>query len=447
MTYDILLNKIQEKKAEVGVIGLGRVGLPTALSFCKSGFNVIGYDIDRNLLSIIDSKKSPFEEENIDNILKSSLENKKFHTTYNIQEFVNDSDVIIVCVATPITGDIRPDLSYLENVCNSLAEFSLSGKIIIIESSIPPGTFNILVLPRIGKKNRIGKDCWVAFVPERFAPGNAFSEIRTTPRVIGTVDDDSGKLAKKLYEKIVTSQVFTTTAQIAEVAKLVENTYRDVNVALANEVGLICEKYGIDVLELIKVCNSHPRVKLLQPGPGVGGPCLPKDPYLLLNPQGNELINSKIILDSRKINDSMPYHVVNLILKALETQKKTPVSSTVLILGVAYKADVSDTRFSPAKDVISQLKKNGCKVLVFDPKTKEGFDGEVIIDLWEAISHSDVLVILTDHNEFKKLDLEKIYITMKKIPIIVDTRRVFDNRKAEEIGIKYVSVGYTKNLL
>lgn len=447
MTYNILLNKIQENEAKIGVIGLGRVGLPTALSFCKAGFDVIGYDIDKNLLSIINSKKSPFEEENIDDILKSSLENKKFHTTDNIQEFVNDSDVIIVCVATPITGDIRPDLSYLENVCNSLAEFSLSGKIIIIESSIPPGTFDILVLPRVSKKNAVGKDCWVAFVPERFAPGNAFSEIRTTPRVIGTVDDGSGILVKKLYEKIVTSQVFTTTAQIAEVAKLVENTYRDVNVALANEVGLICEKYGIDVLELIKVCNSHPRVKLLQPGPGVGGPCLPKDPYLLLNPRGSELINSEIILDSRKINDSMPYHVVNLILKALETQKKTPVLSTVLVLGVAYKADVSDTRFSPAKDVISQLKKNGCKVLVFDPKTKEGFDGEVVADLWEAISYSDVLVILTDHNEFKKLDLEKIHMTMKKIPIIVDTRRIFDNRKAEEIGIKYVSVGYTKNLL
>lgn len=446
MTYDVLLHKIQHQEAKIGVIGLGRVGLPTALSFCREGFSVIGHDVDKNLLSNINSKKSPFEEEGIEGMLKSSIDEKKFHTTDSMQQIVNDSDVLIVCVATPITEDIRPDLSYLENVCNSLSKLSLSGKIIIIESSIPPGTFDMLVLPLIGKKNKIGEDCWVAFVPERFAPGNAFSEIRSTPRMIGVVDDDSGLLVKKLYEKIVSSQVVTTTVQIAEVAKLVENTYRDVNIALANEVGLICEKYGIDVLELIKICNSHPRVKLLQPGPGVGGPCLPKDPYLLLNPHGSELIDSKIILDSRKINDNMPYHVVNLIMKSLDAQNKPPTSSTVLVLGVAYKANVSDTRHSPAKDIISQLIKNGCKVLVLDPKTNESFGGQGTTDLWKAVSCSDVLTVLTDHDEFKKLDLKKIQETMKKIPIIVDTRRVFNSKEAEEMNIKYVSIGYTKNL-
>lgn len=446
MSHNVLLDKIQHREAKIGVVGLGRVGLPTALSFCKAGFNVIGHDIDKNLLSIINSKKSPFEEEGIDVVLKSSIDTKKFHSTDNLQKIVNDSDVLIVCVATPITDDIRPDLSALENVCNSLSEFSLSGKVIIIESSIPPGTFDMLVLPCLRKKNIIGVDCWTAFVPERFAPGNAFSEIRTTPRVIGTIDKNSALLVKKLYEKIVTSQVFVTTTQIAEVAKLVENTYRDVNVAFANEVGLICEKYGIDVLELIKVCNSHPRVKLLQPGPGVGGPCLPKDPYLLLNPPDHQMINSKIIIESRKINDNMPYHVVELIMKALQTQNKNTSSSTILVLGVSYKANVSDTRHSPAKEVITQLMKNGCHVLVYDPKTKERFGGHDVTDLWNAVSQSDVLVILTDHNEFKELDLKKIQKTMKKIPVIVDTRRIFYNKQAEEYGINYISVGYTKNL-
>jgi nucleotide sugar dehydrogenase len=225
----------------------------------------------------------------------------------------------------------------------------------------------------------------------------------------------------------------------------VENAFRDVNVAFANEVGLICENYGIDVAELIKVCNSHPRVKLLQPGPGVGGPCLPKDPYLLLNPQGKKQIDSKIILNSRKINDSMPYHIAELVLDSIKEQGKNISESTILVLGVSYKANVSDTRFSPAKDIVTYLSKNGCKVIVYDPKSRETFGGQRTENIWESLSQSDVLVLVTDHDEFKSLDLAKIKQTMKT-PIMIDTRRIFSRSQAEGLGIKYISVGYTKTL-
>lgn len=438
---DFIIKKISNKDAKICVIGLGQVGLPTALIFCKVGFKVIGNDINHVLLENLNLGKVPFEEAELQNLLNKSIENEKFHTSSNIRDVIEKSDVIIVCVATPLSLDIRPDLSALEDVCKSLSECSLDDKLVIIESSIPPGTFEELVLPLVEKKNKLGKNFWTAFVPERFAPGQAFSEIQSTPRVIGYTDEESGLVAKTLYENIVNSEIFVTPVKVAEISKLVENTFRDVNVALANEVGLICERYGIDATELVKVCNSHPRVNLLQPGPGVGGPCLPKDPYLLLNPQGGEPIESKIILQARKINDSMPFHVIDLVVKTLKEENKTLGKSTIVVLGVTYKKNISDTRLSPSKEIIDKLLKNGAKVLVYDPKSNENFGGEKISDVWNAISISDVIVVVTDHDEFKNLDLMKIQKTMKK-PTIVDTRRVFDMKKAENLGIKYLSVGY-----
>jgi len=440
---DTLLTKITRNEVKICVIGLGQVGLPTALIFCKSGCTVIGHDINSLLLSNLKSKKSPFHESGLDNLLAECIDSKKLTLTEDLSYAVNNSDVIIICVATPITIDILPNLSYLQNVCNSISEFSLVGKLVIVESSIPPGTFENIVIPTLTKKNKLGTELWVAFVPERLAPGHALSEIQTTPRVIGYVDMNSANLAKKLYEKIVKNEVLLAPVQIVEISKLVENTYRDVNVALANEISIICEEYGIDVLELIKICNSHPRVKLLSPGPGVGGPCLPKDPYLLLNPQGKKSISSKIILESRKINDNMPYHVVNLIDEILNTQHKVASKTTILILGTAYKANVSDTRFSPAKEIISQLVKNGYTVQVFDPHTIENFGGIAASDMWRAMSSADMLVVLTDHDEFRKLDLNEIKKHMKENPILVDTKRIFDKNKAEDLGMYYVSVGYS----
>lgn len=446
MAKDALFEKIKKQDARICVIGLGQVGLPTALTFCKAGFDVIGHDINEKVLSSLDSKKPPFEEADLDDLLQSCIKKGKFHTTASISDAIKNSDVIIVCVSTPLTDDVMPDLSALENVCSSLSEFSLKDKLVIIESSIPPGTFSGLVLPLLEKKNRHSLDFWSAYVPERLAPGQALSEIQTTPRVIGHVDKESATLAKALYEKIVKSQILLTTVQTAEISKLVENTFRDVNVAFANEMSLICERYGIDVAELIKVCNSHPRVKLLQPGPGVGGPCLPKDPYLLLNPQGSRAsIDSRIILDSRKINDNMPYHVASLLIDALKIQNKKTTESTVLVLGVAYKANVSDTRFSPSKEIISQLIKNGCKVLVFDPKTKETFGGQAVEDISNIISSCDAIIIVTDHEEFKKLELKQLQ-KMKNKPILIDTRRIFQRNEVEDLGIQYLSVGYTINL-
>ncbi len=445
MSKESLLAAIRNQTAKICVMGLGQVGLPTALTFSEVGFDVAGYDINEKLLSSLNSKQVPFEEMNLGNLLNSCMEKRKFRTNSNLEECVKNSDVIIVCVATPLTNDIKPDLSSLEKACQSLSKTSLKNKLVIIESSIPPGTFVGLIVPTLRKQNKTGIDFWVAFVPERLAPGQALIEIRTTHRIIGHIDDDSGILAKTLYEKIVDSQILMTPVQIAEVSKLIENTYRDVNIAFANEVGLICEKYGIDAAELIRVCNSHPRVKILQPGPGVGGPCLPKDPYLLLNPQDSLSIESKIILESRKINDNMPYHTVSLVTDSLKEQNKKLSESTVLVLGTAYKANVSDTRLSPAREIITQLIKSGCNVFVYDPKTVETFDGKKVSNISDVLNTCDVAVLVTDHDEFKKLDVKE-FQKMRKEPILVDTRRIFQKNQAESLGIHYLSIGYAKNL-
>lgn len=433
-----LQNLIETKSVKIGVIGLGQVGLPTALSFCDIGFSVIGNDLNETLLQKLSQGESPFEELGLDNLLKSCIELKRFTLETNFQKTITDSNIIIICVPTPLDDRIKPDLSALENVCNSLSELPLNEKLIIIESSIPPGTMENIVMPLIQKMN---KDCWAVFVPERLSPGQALSEIRTTPRIIGYIDKSSGKLAKSLYEKLVTSNIFLTNAKIAEISKLVENTYRDVNVALANEISLICEKYDIDFLELQKICNSHPRVNLLDAGPGVGGPCLPKDPYLLLNPQNSEIITSKIIESARKINDSMPNHVIEIVKSGLEYVGKSLADSKILVLGVSYKANVSDVRLSPAKDIISKLVESSDQVTVYDPKNPESFGAKKSTDLWKSISGSDVLILVTNHDEFKNLNLQEIKSKMNT-PIIVDTRRTFDSKKAEEIGIMYYAVGY-----
>lgn len=445
MSYEQLLAKIQNFQANICVVGLGQVGLPTALTFAKQGYKVYGYDIDKSLINSLSQKQSLFEEEGIQELISKTIENRKFEPNDSLSYCVNKSEIIIICVATPTTSNVQPNLSFLENASKSLGELDLQEKLVIIESSIPPGTFKDFVLPIITQNSILGKNFWAAYVPERLSPGQAFSEIQETPRIIGNEDRQSGDLAKSLYQNIVNSEIILTNSKIAELSKLVENTYRDVNIAFANEISLICEKYEIDFAELFKICNSHPRVNLHMAGPGVGGPCLPKDPYLLLNTIKGEKIESKIITESRKINDFMPLHVSKLVTNALESQGKSLNDSTVLILGTAYKGNVSDTRFSPSKQVIKDLQQKQCNVLVYEPLTIETFGAEKINNLDRTIiENCDVIVVMTDHNEFKNININ-IFQSMKKKPIIVDTKRIFNSKNIEKLGIIYISVGYVEN--
>lgn len=443
--YETLSQKIQNFNSNICVIGLGQVGLPTALTFSKAGYKVFGYDINTSILQILSEKRSPFEEKGLEELIIQTIENKKFEPSSSLNNCIEKSDIIIVCVATPTTSDVLPNLSFLENAINSLSKFDLSEKLVIIESSIPPGTFKKLVLPKITNNVSLGKNFWAAYVPERLSPGQALSEIKKTPRIIGQEDLNSGNLAKFLYQNITNSEIFITKSNTAELSKLVENTYRDVNIAFANEISMICEKYNVDFGDLVKICNSHPRVNLHMAGPGVGGPCLPKDPYLLLNPIDGDAIESKIISESRKINDLMPLHISKLVTQTLENQNKILNNSTILILGTAYKGNVSDTRYSPSKELIHDLQQKQCSVLVYDPLTDESFGGKKIQSLDEkTLSNCDALVIISDHDEFKKINLS-LFQSMIEKPIIVDTKRIFNSSDIENLNMIYVSVGYLGN--
>lgn len=445
MKNNILLQKIEKTSSLICVVGLGQVGLPTALTFCKAGFNVIGVDINKKVLNLINRKQPPFEEKGINKLLSECIDKKKFSTSGNLKNAVTNSDIIIICVPTPITENILPNLAFLKKVIVDLSKIQIQQKLIVIESSIPPGTFENMI-KILSKEKKIGKDFFACFIPERLSPGQALSEIKKTPRIIGELDEHSGYFAKTLYKKIVKSQVIVTSSKVAEVSKLVENTFRDVNIALANEVSIISEKYGIDVKELIKIANSHPRVHLLMPGPGVGGPCLPKDPYLLLNPQGMKPITSKLITNSRRINDEMPYIVVSKTLNILKNSNISPKNSNILVLGVSYKANVSDTRYSPANQIISGLVKNFCTVYVYDPFSTETFGGKSISKISDVIAKIDCIIIITDHDEFNKLNLRELKEQAKENLSIVDTRRMFNNLEIENLGIKYVSLGYDKSM-
>jgi UDP-N-acetyl-D-mannosaminuronic acid dehydrogenase len=433
-----LLEKIENNEAQICVVGLGQVGLPVALSFCKAKFTVIGLDVNEIQINLLKNRKSPFKEPILQDLLEKYIDQNKFLPTKD-EKMIASSDIIIVCVPTPISEDIKPDLSFLEKACKTISNFELCNKLIIIESSIPPKTFENLILPILLKNNN---NVLASYIPERLSPGQAFEEIETTSRVIGAIDEKSRIITKVVYSKILKSEIYETIPLVAEICKLVENTFRDVNVAFANEIAMVCETYGIDVLEVRNICNSHPRVNILSPGPGVGGPCLPKDPYLLLNPQNSTQIKSDMITNARKINDSMPFHVLEMIKNSFKQKNKKLTNTIITILGVTYKANVSDTRYSPAKEIIMDLLKNGCKVIVSDPKTNETFNAIREEDVWKSLIKSDMIVVLTEHDEFKNLDLNRIRGIMNEDPILIDTRRMFKKELAEKLGFKYNSIGY-----
>ncbi|MCV0399626.1 MAG: nucleotide sugar dehydrogenase [Nitrosarchaeum sp.] len=434
-----LQERINSSKAQICVVGLGQVGLPVALSFCNVGFVVRGLDVDKDHIELLKNGKSPFEEPILEEMLIKSRKEERFFPTLD-QNAIAESDVIIVCVPTPISKEIKPDLSLLKNACDTISRFELKNKLIVIESSIPPKTFESMILPSLsGDKTT---NIFASYVPERLSPGQAFEEINTTPRVIGARDQKSRDVTYDLYKKIIKADIFKTSPIVAETCKLVENTFRDVNIALANEIAMICERYDIDVLEIQKICNSHPRVNLLTPGPGVGGPCLPKDPYLLLNPQDSEQIDSKIISNARKINDYMPSHVFHLIENTLKEQNKEIKNSTITILGTAYKGNVSDTRYSPSEKIASLLLETCSNVKINDPHSKISFGAKYEENISKAIKNSDVVVILTDHDEYKNINLQEMKKDMNDDPILIDTRRIFDKEIAENVGFTYVSIGY-----
>lgn len=376
----------------VCILGLGYIGLPTAALTSSKGLRVIGVDINPDIVEKLSTGRVHFEEPDLDGLVAKAVRDGLL----TAQLTPCRADVYVIAVPTPVTEDKKADLSAVVNATRSIVAYITKGSLVILESTVPPGTTEDVVRPILEESGlRAGEDFFLAFCPERVLPGRIVAELVGNDRVIGGLDEASAKKAAEYYRKFVRGELFLTNLKTAETVKLIENSFRDVNIAFANEISLIADKLGIDAWEVINLANRHPRVHILNPGPGVGGHCIAVDPWFLVEriPEISLLIKA-----ARNRNDSMPDHVVSKIASAV------PPGSRIACLGAAYKANVGDTRESPAIEIIEKLQHKGYEVYVVDPHVAS-LNGESLATLDEALEKADCLVLLVDHSEFKSLDV------------------------------------------
>jgi UDP-N-acetyl-D-mannosaminuronic acid dehydrogenase len=393
----------------VCVLGLGYIGLPTASILAMKGYKVVGVDVRPEVVDTINQGRIHIEEPDLDLLVRSAVASGQLRAAIAPES----ADVYIICVPTPILPDKTPDLSYVEQASRAIRPHVRRGNLVILESTSPPRTTERTVIPlAIGDDLQVGKDVFVAHCPERVLPGRILLEAVQNDRVVGGATPACAARAKAFYESFVTGQVFATTATTAEVTKLVENSYRDVNIAFANELSLLADELGLDPWEVIALANRHPRVNILSPGPGVGGHCISVDPWFLAHAAPN---CTPLIRTARQVNDSKPHHVVTRIVE-LASQFASP---RIGCLGLTYKADVDDLRESPALEIVRELRtRNIGEVLACDPYiSPERFTEFPLHSLADVLSRCQILVLLTDHRPFK--DVPKKVLQEK---VVVDTR-------------------------
>lgn len=439
-----LIRKIRRTSARIAVVGLGRIGLPIALVLANAGYRVMGADNREGIVKAISSSKIRSQEPGAKELTKKLVEIGMLKATIDTSEAVRLADIIIICVQTPLSKKNEPNLTYLQRACTSIGQNLSKNKLVIVESTIPPDTTKNLVATILEKESKLkcGKDFWLAHCPERAAPGGAIQEFIENARIVGGFNEESSKVAAELLKKVTKGGVLITNSTSAEVAKLAENTFRDVNIAFANELALICNQVGVDVMEVVKIANTHPRVKIHNPGCGVGGPCLTKDPYLLMHFVKEQGFISRVILPSRKLNEDMPNQTVKLIVRALEEIGKNIKTSKIALLGVAYKAQVDDASNSPAEIIVRKLISLGAEVVVHDPYSRETFGAKKATNPIQAVRRKDCVLIATDHEQFKRLNLKEIKKLMNEKPLIVDCRRTIKATEARKHGFLYVGIGY-----
>jgi len=439
-----LIEKFRKRTAHIAVVGLGRVGLPTSAVFAGAGFQVVGVDVRSDVVQNVSRGTVNTNEQGLEELLRRVVGSGRLKASTESASVVKESDAVIVCVQTPINDQRKPDLTYLKSACDEVAQGFSRGKLMIVVSTVPPRTMKDVVLKILERKSglKCGVDFWLAYCPERITPGRMLQELAKGDRIVGSFDTESATVAVELLKTVSSGGLSITDCGSAEVAKLAENTFRDVNIAFANELALICEGVGVDVEEVIRLANTHPRVKIHSPGCGVGGPCLTKDPYLLLSSRGSEDVELGIIEASRKMNDFMPNHAVRLVVKELREAGKDVKNSRVAVLGVAYKGETDDASNSPAEQIINELRNLGAEVVVYDPFCEESFGANGVQDLWEAVEGSDCLLTVTDHKLFRRLSLRKTRTLMNERPLIVDGRRIFEPSEAKKLGFMYYGIGH-----
>jgi UDP-N-acetyl-D-mannosaminuronic acid dehydrogenase len=396
----------------INIIGLGYIGLPTALMFAKSGIKVVGTDYNKELVNSLIQGKLTFEEEGLDELFKEALSNGiDFTTEYQ------KTDIYIIAVPTPyINSTKRLDPKYVISAVNTVLDVCEKGAIIIIESTMSPGSIDKYIRPEIVKRGfAIGQDVHLVHAPERIIPGNIIYELENNSRTIGADDPEIGEKVKELYSSFCKGEIIVTDIKTAEMTKVVENTYRDINIAFANELAQICREDNMDVYEIIRIANKHPRVNILQPGPGVGGHCISVDPWFLV---GDYPDLTRLILTARKINDSMPSYVLKRIRNIMREHNIKDVSK-VGLYGLTYKENVNDTRESPTLQLLKIMDEHlAFGVKVYDPFIKNRIVDNQFMNFEEFLKEIEVLVIMVGHDHIKN-NMELI-----KDKIIFDTKNI-----------------------
>jgi UDP-N-acetyl-D-mannosaminuronic acid dehydrogenase len=413
------------------VVGLGYIGLPTAATFAMNGLEVLGVDVNKRVVDSLNEGKIIIEEPDLDTMVLKAVESGRLRASVK----PDYADVFIISVPTPITKDKKADMTYVKAATESIVPYLKTGNVVILESTSPTGTVEELMCPILEKSGlKLGEELFVGHSPERVLPGQILKELIYNNRIIGGINTISAEKIRDLYSVFVKGEIYLTTATTAEMCKMMENTFRDVNIALANELAKLCENLNINAWEVIQLCNKHPRVNIHQPGPGVGGHCLAVDPWFIVEKDPE---TAKIIELARKTNDSMPEHVLHR-LKEIKKDNNIKDDIKVTILGITYKPDIDDMRESPVMELIELLEEEKFQVSVYDPHVEGYNKNEKTIA--DACENSDVLVLAVNHSEFKKLPLESIYGVMRN-KLIFDTRNFINKETAEGFGFKYYLLG------
>ncbi|HZG59648.1 MAG TPA: nucleotide sugar dehydrogenase [Anoxybacillus sp.] len=434
--YESLLAKIENKEAVIGVVGLGYVGLPLAVEKAKAGFKVIGFDIQQSRVDQVNSGIN-YIGDVVDEDLHEMVKKGYLQATTDYAR-IAEVDAVAIAVPTPLDEHHQPDTSYVENSANEIAKYAHEGMLVVLESTTYPGTTEEIVKPALEKKGlKVGETVFVAYSPERVDPGNKIFKTKNTPKVVGGVTEKCTKVAAALYRSVLEGDVHEVSSPaVAEMEKIFENTFRHINIALANEMAILCERMGIDVWEVIEAAKTKPYgFMAFYPGPGLGGHCIPIDPFYLTWKAREYNYHTRLIELAGEINNAMPEYVVNRTMHILNEEGKALRGSKVTVLGVAYKKDIDDVRESPVLKILELLEQHGAEFTVVDPYVPSFRACNRVIETVELtpelLQQSDIVLVTTDHSNF---DYEMI---AQNSPVIFDTRNAL---KDVEKPNKYVKL-------
>jgi len=433
---------------QVCVVGIGRIGLPTALSFAKSGLQTIGDDINENLVSTINSGVFPLKDEpGYEEIFNDVIKNKMFSATTKIEDAIPNSDLILLSLPTPMDKNNVPDYSALRDSASKLSKFLSPNSLIIVESTVEPGFIEDEMVPIISKSDqlKIGENFFIGVCPENANPGEILHDFTNLPRLVGSINKQTTEIIALIYDFVFAVElVIMPDCKTANAVKLTTNVFRDINIAFINELSLMFEKLGIDTLKVLEAAKKKYNFQIHYPGAGVGGPCLPINSYQLLNAARRSGVNLSMIEYSRQINEKMPEHVIKLTLDAFKECKKPIQNNDILILGVSYKPDVKDIQLTPAKHIIKKLQDLGANIHIYDPyfSSSQVFGINVEENLDAVISKVDASIIITAHKEFQNISLP-VFNKMKS-PILVDTRGIIDPMDAKQAKLIFRGLGRGK---